>query len=60
MFLGLYYVIFSIPFAIIMILGAERLINFLKGRQRVMRAIDWTFAGVFGYFAIHILATQNR
>jgi len=25
-----------------------------------MRAIDWTFAGVFGYFAIHILATQNR
>lgn len=59
-FLGVYYVVFSLPFAVIMILGAERLINFLKGRRRVMRAIDWTFAGVFGYFAVHILATQNR
>ena len=59
-FLGTYYVIFSVPFAIIMILGAERLISFLKGRQRVLRAIDWTFAGVFGFFAVHILATQSR
>jgi threonine/homoserine/homoserine lactone efflux protein len=59
-FLGLYYVIFSLPFAVLMILGADRLIAFLKGRRRVLRAIDWTFAGVFGFFAVHILATQGR
>lgn len=59
-FLGLYYVLFSLPFAALMILGAERLLAFLKGRRRVLRAIDWTFAGVFGFFAVHILATQSR
>ncbi|MGE8944492.1 LysE family translocator [Leptospira interrogans] len=59
-FLGLFYVVFTLPFAILMILGAEKLIGFLKGRKRVLRAIDWTFAGVFGYFAVHILATQGR
>ncbi len=59
-FLGVYYVIFSLPFAALMVLGAERLIAFIKGKRRVLRAIDWTVAGVFGYFAIHILATQSR
>lgn len=59
-FLGVYYVLFSLPFAALMILGAERLLSFLKGRRRVLRAIDWTFAGVFGFFAVHILATQSR
>ncbi|HEX7075633.1 MAG TPA: LysE family translocator [Hyphomicrobiaceae bacterium] len=59
-FLGVYYVLFSLPFAALMILGAERLLAFLKGRRGVLRAIDWTFAGVFGFFAVHILATQTR
>lgn len=59
-FLGLWYVIFSLPFAALMILGAERLLTFLRERRGVLRVIDWTFAGVFGFFAVHILATQNR
>jgi len=59
-FLGLYYVLFSLPFAVLMILGAERLIAFLRGRRRMLRAMDWAFAGVFGFFAVHILATQSR
>ncbi|MCL4766939.1 MAG: LysE family translocator [Hyphomicrobiaceae bacterium] len=59
-FLGVYYVLFSLPFAALMILGAERLLTFLKGRPRVLRLIDWTFAGVFGFFAVHILTTQSR
>ena len=59
-FLGIFYVVFTLPFALLMILGAERLIGFLKGRRRVLRAIDWTFAGVFGFFAVHILSTQGR
>jgi len=60
MFLGLYFVAFSVPLSILMILGAERLIDGLKARPRVMRAIDYLFASVFGAFALSILATQGR
>ena len=60
MFLGLYFVAFSVPLAILMILGAERLIETLKARPKIMRGIDYTFAGVFGAFAVKILATQGK
>lgn len=59
-FLGLWYVVFSLPFAALMILGAERLLAYLRDRRGVLRIIDWTFAGVFGFFAVHILSSQNR
>jgi threonine/homoserine/homoserine lactone efflux protein len=60
LFLGLYFVAFSFPLAVLMILGAERVVDGLKARPRLMRAIDWLFAGVFGAFAVKILATQAR
>lgn len=60
MFLGLYFVAFSIPLAILMILGAERLIETLKARPKIMRGIDFTFAGIFSAFAVKILATQGK
>jgi threonine/homoserine/homoserine lactone efflux protein len=60
LFLGLYFIAFSAPLAALMILGAERVIALLKGRPRVMRAIDYTFAGLFGAFAVKILTTQAR
>jgi threonine/homoserine/homoserine lactone efflux protein len=60
LFLGLYFVIVNIPLSIIMILGAERLVVYLKTRPGALRAIDWAFAGVFGFFAAKILATQAR
>jgi threonine/homoserine/homoserine lactone efflux protein len=41
-------------------LGAERLVGYLKTRPRVLRAVDWAFAGVFGFFAARILATQGK
>jgi threonine/homoserine/homoserine lactone efflux protein len=59
-FLGLYFVVFTIPLAVIMILAAEQVIDKLKQNPRIMRAIDYVFAGVFGVFAIKILATENR
>lgn len=58
LFLGVYFVIISIPLAIVMILGAERLIGYLKTRPKALRAIDWTFGGIFGVFALKILFTQ--
>lgn len=60
LFLGFYFIVFSIPPAIVMILGAERLIETLRRRPRIMRVIDWCFAGIFGLFALRILATQGR
>ena len=45
---------------VLLILGAERLVGGLKRRPRLLRAIDWLFAGVFSAFAVRILATQAR
>jgi threonine/homoserine/homoserine lactone efflux protein len=59
-FLGLYFVVFTIPLAALMILGAEQVIENLKQNPRIMRAVDYIFAGVFGVFAIKILTTENR
>jgi threonine/homoserine/homoserine lactone efflux protein len=59
LFLGLYFIAISIPLAILMILGAERLIGYLKARPRALRMIDYTFGGIFGLFAIKILLTQG-
>ena len=59
-FLGVYFVLFSAPLAVLMILGAERVVTSLKRRPRIMRAIDYLFAGVFGAFAARILLTEGR
>ncbi|MGL4637349.1 MAG: LysE family translocator [Beijerinckiaceae bacterium] len=59
-FLGVYFVVFTIPFAILMILGAESVVASLKRNPGVMRAIDYVFAGVFGAFAVKILLTEQK
>jgi threonine/homoserine/homoserine lactone efflux protein len=60
LFLGIYFVVATFPLGVLMILGAERVVGALKSRPRVLRAIDWLFAGVFSAFAVRILTTQGR
>lgn len=60
LFLGLYFIIINLPLSAAMILGAEKLVNWLKARPRVLRGVDFTFAGVFAFFAIKIAFTQGR
>lgn len=60
LFLGLYFVCFNVPLSFAMILVAERFIAVLKANPGVMRAIDYIFAGVFGFFAVTILRAQAR
>jgi threonine/homoserine/homoserine lactone efflux protein len=60
LFLGLYFVLFSIPLSALMVLTAERLIETLRRRPKILRGIDLTFAGIFGIFAFRILTTQGR
>lgn len=58
-FLGLYFVVFTLPLCLLLILGAERVIRLLQGRPRLLRAIDYAFAGLFGVFAVKILTAAR-
>lgn len=59
-FLGVYFVVFAFPMAVGLILVAERFIGALKRNPGMMRVMDYTFASVFGFFAIQVLRTQSR
>jgi threonine/homoserine/homoserine lactone efflux protein len=58
-FLGLWFIAVSIPLAVAMILAADRVIATVEARPRLLRAIDWGFAGVFGLFALKILTATR-
>jgi threonine/homoserine/homoserine lactone efflux protein len=59
-FLGLYFVAFSAPLAALMVMGADKILATLRRRPRMLRAIDYSFAGLFSAFALKILTTQTR
>lgn len=59
-FLGLYFVAFTMPLAALLIMAADRVIAALRDRPKIMRAIDYTFAGLFSAFAVKILAASAR
>ena len=60
LFLGLYFVALNLVLSVVLILGAARVMAHLRRNPRVLRVIDWVFAGVFGIFALTILRTQAR
>jgi threonine/homoserine/homoserine lactone efflux protein len=60
LFLGFYFVLINIPLAAAMIWVAERFVTWLKARPRFLRGIDFSFAGVFAFFAVKIAFTQGR
>ena len=60
LFLGIYFVLINLPLSVVMILGAEKLVGWLKTRRRVLRGIDFTFAGVFALFALKIAFTEGK
>jgi threonine/homoserine/homoserine lactone efflux protein len=59
-FLGTWFVLICSPLATLQILIADRFIAALRSSPRLMRRIDYTFAGVFGFFAVQILRTGAR
>ena len=60
LFLGLYFVVINTPGAFLMILGAEKLVAWLKSRPKFLRGIDYSFAGVFAFFAFKIALAQGK
>jgi threonine/homoserine/homoserine lactone efflux protein len=59
-FLGLMFVVFSLPVTTIMVLAAEQFASAMKASPRVTRAIDYLFAGVFSAFALKIITAQAK
>lgn len=59
-FLGVLSILIALPIAIIVVLGANGLADWLKRKPQVMRAVDYIFAGVFSVFAVKIFLTQSR
>ncbi len=59
-FLGIVFVAIATPISIAMIVSAVQLAHLLKRTPRVMRAIDWLFAGIFSAFAVRLLFTRSH
>ena len=55
MFLGLYFIALAVPICFVLILGAERFTNAIRRSPRVMRAIDYLFAGLMANAPIRLL-----
>ncbi|MBB4009173.1 LysE family translocator [Allorhizobium taibaishanense] len=59
-FLGFWFMLISLPVTIAIVLAADKLAGWLQSNPKVLRGMDYTFAGVFSVFAAKILMTQAR
>jgi len=60
LFLGLMFIPLSLPVTVPMVLAADGFAAMLRRAPRVMRALDYLFAGVFSAFAVRMLAASAR
>lgn len=58
-FLGMIFIVGSLPVVIPIILAADKVAVFLKESPKATRVIDYSFAGIFSAFAVKILMTQR-
>ncbi|KKX27753.1 LysE family translocator [Rhizobium sp. LC145] len=59
-FFGIFFIVLGMPVNVLAALAADRLSNWLQANPKVLRGIDYTFAGVFSVFAAKIFLTQAR
>ncbi|TPI66471.1 LysE family translocator [Mesorhizobium sp. B3-1-3] len=59
-FLGMMFIMLSIPVTVPMVLAAEKFSAAMKASPRVTRVVDYLFAGVFSAFALKILTAQAK
>jgi threonine/homoserine/homoserine lactone efflux protein len=60
LFLGLFFVAICTPLCALMVVFASQFSELLKRSPRIMRGVDWLFAGVFSAFAVKLLFTQRH
>jgi threonine/homoserine/homoserine lactone efflux protein len=54
-FLGLYFIVLAVPICMALIVLADRFTTAIRRSPKVMRAIDYLFAGLMGAFAVRLL-----
>jgi threonine/homoserine/homoserine lactone efflux protein len=59
-FFGFYFIVICMPVNVAAILAADKLAGWLQANPKVLRGIDYTFAGVFSVFAAKIFLTQAK
>lgn len=59
-FLGMMFIVLSIPVTAPMVLAAEKFSTAMKASPRVTRVVDYLFGGVFSAFALKILTAQAK
>jgi threonine/homoserine/homoserine lactone efflux protein len=59
-FLGMMFIVLSIPVTVPMVLAAEKFSAAMKASPRVTRVVDYLFGGVFSAFALKILTAQAK
>lgn len=59
MFLGGYFIALSIPICVALVLAADRVAAGARRRPRVLRALDYLFAGLMGAFAVRLALTRT-
>jgi threonine/homoserine/homoserine lactone efflux protein len=57
-FLGCYFIALATPICALLILGAARFTAAIRRSPRLMRAVDWLFAGLMGAFALRLLSSR--
>ncbi|MBD9374768.1 LysE family translocator [Rhizobium sp. ARZ01] len=60
MVFGLLFIMIGMPVNTIVVLAADKLSTWLRNNKKVLRGLDYTFAGVFSIFAMKIFMTQAR
>jgi threonine/homoserine/homoserine lactone efflux protein len=60
MFLGLFFILVSLPVTSPMVLAAHGFAALMRKSPAVTRMTDWLFAGVFSAFAVKILLAQSK
>ena len=60
LFFGFLFIIVGMPVNTLVVLASDRLASWLQNNRKVLRGMDYTFAGVFSIFAAKILLTHAR
>jgi threonine/homoserine/homoserine lactone efflux protein len=60
LFLGVTFIVANLPVCSGLILAAGSIAHVLKRSPRLMRLVDWLFAGVLGAFAARLILTQAK
>jgi threonine/homoserine/homoserine lactone efflux protein len=60
LFFGLYFISLGVPTCLLLIFTADRFTAAIRRSPRVMRVIDWAFAGLMGAFAARLLLSRGN